>query len=40
MWLPILLWGCADPVPEPPAGSATLTVLHSSRLEGELEPCG
>jgi hypothetical protein len=37
--LPLLLWSCSQAPPEP--GSAeTLTILFSSRGEGEIEPCG
>jgi len=43
--LPLLLVACGtSPAPESstasPGASAALTILHSSRLDGEIEPCG
>lgn len=36
--LVIALFGCSDPLPEGAATSVTL--VYSSRLENEIEPCG
>jgi len=35
--LSVLLAACSSPPPSPPAA---VTVLYSSRAEGEIEPCG
>jgi hypothetical protein len=38
LWL--ALAACRGVEPAAPAGDDVVAVLHSSRMEGELEPCG
>ena len=38
--LAVALLGCGDQRPPVPEGAALVTLVHASRQDGELEPCG
>jgi hypothetical protein len=34
------LLGCGESMPAVPAGAEVVTIAHSARMDGDLEPCG